>query len=310
MKGSQSVAVVTSIPPQITRSDGGRPVGNEYQNLCVRSWLKNGFQVLSVNAQDEAPALAGRFPAVRLMAVRRDARAIGGKRTPFIADMLQALLATNASSLGIINADLVFEPDGSWHRLSEILPGAVFALQRLDASSLLAGPLQPYMGFDGFFFDRTTASELMRMATGFAIGLPWWDCWLPAAAVVTGRRFGIIRRPAVVHLSHPQAYDEALHTLLAMTFARFVAARGREALPALIKECTEFVQLTAPPRPSPAHQQKVANAFAAAMGVWYPTLMQDTVDLRLKDNSIGLRAEMSPSLTAIFGSGFEERLRA
>jgi hypothetical protein len=306
----QSVAIVTSIPPQIARTDGGNAVGSDYQDLCIRSWLQNDFQVLSVNVRDEVQALEGRFPTVKFIAVQRDARAIGGKKTPFIADMLQALLATNASSFGIVNADLVFEPDGGWHRLSAILPGTVFASQRLDTSSLLVGPLRPYMGFDCFFFDRATALELMRMAAGFAIGLPWWDAWLPAAAAIAGRRFGIIHRPAVLHLSHPQAYDEALHSSLAMTFARFVAMHGRAALPAIAKECTEFVQLASAPRRSQAQQDQVANAYAAAMGKWYESLMRGRVDLRLGGNSTGPQTEMPPKLVAIFGSGFEERLRA
>ena len=306
----QPIAIATSIPPQIARIDGGNPVGSDYQDLCIRSWQETGFQVVSVNAHDEVPALKKRFPAVRFAEVQRDARAIGGKKTPFIADMLQALLATNAPALGIANADLVFEPDAGWHRLSPMLHRAVFASQRLDASSLLAGPLHPYMGFDCFFFDRATALELCRIAPGFAIGLPWWDCWLPAAAGVAGRRFGIIRRPAVLHLSHPQAYNEILHSLLSMTFARFVATYGRAALPDIVKECTEFAKLSSGPRGSPAHEQQVANAYAAAMGVWHSRLMQRAVDLRPEGNRIAPQIELSPKLAAIFGSGFEQRVMA
>src|SRR5688572_14955323 len=116
------IAVATSIPPVLSRRNAGRVIDAEYQKLCVRSWLACRFRVLSVNHEDEIPALAALYPEVCFIATKRDASAISGRRTPYIADLLRAVVDAPEPILGIINSDLVFEPSAAWR---EELPRVV-----------------------------------------------------------------------------------------------------------------------------------------------------------------------------------------
>jgi tetratricopeptide (TPR) repeat protein len=220
-----AIAVATSIPPSLPRRNADRAIDGAYQKLCVRSWLDCGFRVLSVNHPDEIPDLATAYPEVSFIATHRDASAVSGRRTPYIADLLSALLEAPEVVTGIINSDLVFEPSAVWQTwLPSAVGGAVVTGQRHDATSLLDGTFRKYYwGFDFFFFDIKAARDLLETAAPFAMGLPWWDYWLPAALSLKGRQVLTLERPTVAHLIHKEPSLDDGWRQLAMSFAAFVA---------------------------------------------------------------------------------------
>src|SRR5258708_34467970 len=91
MKGTpghlRRIVVATSFPPKLVRANGGRPM-EDYDRLCVQSWIACGFKIISLNAPDEIPALASRFPEVGFFPAGRNPSAVFGRKTPFIADLL------------------------------------------------------------------------------------------------------------------------------------------------------------------------------------------------------------------------------
>src|SRR5688572_3989433 len=221
---NEAIAVATSIPPRLSRRDAGRTIDGAYQTLCIRSWLACGFRVISVNHPDEIPALAAAYPEVSFTATERNASAVSGRRTPYVADLLRALVDAPEIVLGIINSDLVFEPSAAWQTwLPGVTADAVVTGQRHDASSLLEGTFRKYYwGFDFFFFDRRSARDLLETATPFAMGLPWWDYWLPAALSLRGRQVLTLERPTVAHLIHKEPSLDDGWRQLAMSFATFI----------------------------------------------------------------------------------------
>src|SRR5262249_35572871 len=150
---SDRIVLATSIPPSLSRKNAGRDISGVYQKLCIGSWIACGFRVLSINDADEVPALAAQFPEVEFVPVSRNASAISGRKNPYIADVLRALLDTPENAFGIINADLVFETSTAWQaRLPSALERALVVAQRHDTSSLLDGAFRVYFwGFDAFF---------------------------------------------------------------------------------------------------------------------------------------------------------------
>src|ERR1700733_6230934 len=130
MSAAQEVAIATSIPPKMTRLQNGEDIGERYQADCVASWIEAGFKVYSVNAPEEIPALAGRFPQVEFMPTDRDARAVAGRKMPFIDDLLLALARQDRLIVGIVNADICLETGRDW---IGPIAGAV-------ASNVLMGP--------------------------------------------------------------------------------------------------------------------------------------------------------------------------
>jgi tetratricopeptide (TPR) repeat protein len=230
------IAVVTSIPPVLSRRNAGRAIDAEYQRLCISSWLACDFRVLSVNHASEIPALTALYPEVTFTATERDASAISGRRTPYIADLLRAVIEAPEPVVGIINSDLVFEPSAAWNEeLRRLVRDAVVTGQRHDATSLLEGTFRKYYwGFDFFFFDIKAARDLLETAMPFAMGLAWWDYWLPAALSLKGRRVITLERPTVAHLIHKEPQLDDAWRELAIRFAAFIvqeAAMYRGALP-------------------------------------------------------------------------------
>jgi len=225
MTGSPAIVVATSIPPQSRPQDSGRRIDGDYQKVCIASWLECGFRILSVNAPDEVPDLAARFPQVTFIQVDRNAAWLSGRGNPFISDLLRTLSQVPERVVGIINSDIVFEPSLAWcEQLPQLTANTIVTAQRYDASSLAHGALRRFpWGFDYFFFEKPLADRLAERAMPFAMGLPWWDYWFPMAASLEGYETRVLERPAIVHLAHPTAYVESLWHRLGLTFAAYLA---------------------------------------------------------------------------------------
>ena len=178
----------------------------DYDRLCLRSWIECGFHVIAFNGPDEIPPLAARYPEIEFVPATRNARAVFGRSTPFIADMLSALAQRPEPVLGIINCDLFFEPAPAWRDLKAIAGKNIFVTgQRYDVRTLSGGALHRYFaGFDYFFFDRAAAETLAQSTQPFSMGLPWWDYWFPLSLMLRGYQVQCIARPAVLHLVHQQ----------------------------------------------------------------------------------------------------------
>jgi tetratricopeptide (TPR) repeat protein len=146
---------------------------------------------------------------------------------------LAALLASGCNKLGIINADLVFEPSPAWATsLPEAIGPSMLAAHRYDTSSLFDGALSKYyVGLDCLFFDSKTATDFTAEAGNLAMGLPWWDYWLPAVCQIHGRDVKILDRPGCAHLLHPQGYAEDLLLRFSTDFADFVLEKANRLTP-------------------------------------------------------------------------------
>jgi tetratricopeptide (TPR) repeat protein len=270
--------------------------------------------VLSVNHASEIPALAALHPEVTFTATERDASAISGRRTPYIADLLRAVIEAPKPVVGIINSDLVFEPSATWNEeLPRMVRDAVVTGQRHDATSLLEGTFRKYYwGFDFFFFDIKAARNLLETAMPFAMGLAWWDYWLPAALSLTGRRVITLERPTVAHLIHKEPQLDDTWRELAMRFAGFIvqeAAKHRGALPpgvsTVLPLCRALSQM-----PEQRWRNRGADAEIGQIAVQFiPAITTNAVSVPATRDPIaaGSPDEMSPQ--SVFRR-FDERLAA
>src|SRR5262245_29506916 len=309
-----TIAVATSIPPILSRRNAGRAIDSDYQRLCIRSWRDCGFRIVSVNDAEEIPALAGAYPEISFIAADRNASAISGRKTPYIADLLSPLLEAPEPVVGIINSDVVFEPSSAWQAwLPRVASDALLTGQRHDATSLLDGTFRKYYwGFDFFLFKREAAYELLETAMPFAMGLSWWDYWLPAAFALKGRQVLTLERPAVAHLIHKEPYLDDSWRELAVNFATFVAqqtANSRTPLPAgmaaLLPLCREIAQM-----PEGRRRNRNADAQISQIAVQFiPAITRKVVSAPMDE----AKAASLSSSTMIPGGvfqRFEERLSA
>jgi tetratricopeptide (TPR) repeat protein len=183
---------------------------------------------------------------VTFIPTNRNASKISGRKTPYIADLLTALAAAPEDIVGIVNSDLIFEPGPDWrHILPQAVKQAVVVGQRNDTVSLFGAiPKKYFWGFDYFFFEKGRIGQLIDSSLPFAMGLPWWDYWLPIALAFQGCDIRRLERPAIIHLDHGKGFKKPSLRSMAQYFIRFViqsADRDPAAVPArlhaLVTEC-------------------------------------------------------------------------
>src|SRR5262249_26327648 len=150
-----------------------------------------------------------------------------GRKNPYIADLLHALALQPEKVAGIINSDIYLPYEHNWPDtiLAAIGRNAVLMGQRADIDSL--SDLQPRIyeeGFDFFFFEKNT--DLPDLNRSFAMGLPWWDYWLPIAFAMRGLEIKLLAGPKALHLLHPAAWNEETWIFMALDFIEFAASEA------------------------------------------------------------------------------------
>lgn len=217
--------IITSLPPSLRRLDrNGGDIGAAYQRLCVQSWREAGFHVLSLNAPDEIELLRASFPDVEFVPVTKDGRAAYGKPYVYLHDAFRLGESLNAPSFGLINADILLsQPEWFAGSLTQATQDASLLSYRMDRTASIMTPGagtaaqrlrsdqadQPYIyGFDVFFFNRSMASLFQEDV--FAIGVPWWDLWVPLNILFHGHKLRLFRKPIAVHLDHQRNWQNSL----------------------------------------------------------------------------------------------------
>lgn len=197
------IALATSIPPRLVRNVDGREVGQEYQDRCVKSWIRAVFRILSANFADEIPILAERYPQVHFLPIERPE---SGWKAPSIRDLLRALVDQEEDIVGIINADILLDSNDWLNPIESAVHGAIVVGRRLDIDSLDLETHDAYLsGFDLFFFEREAIRDLSNRP--FSIGKPWWDYYLPLLFRLRGLEVRLLVVPHAFHLKHPTAFD-------------------------------------------------------------------------------------------------------
>lgn len=225
--------------------------------------------MLGINAADDIPPLAARHPEVEFVATTRDGRRSFGHSVPFITDILTILGGTGAPVIGILNSDLLFHPSDGWARIAATVQrGAIVAGRRHDLCTLNGGALYPYIpGFDYFFFSRAAGAELASTSQSFAMGIPWWDYWLPLSLACRGHALRSLASPLVLHLMHGERAGQP-HTetwrMLAFELADQLAGiADRQHVPAgwenLVALCRKMVSH----RHDPPHGPEIDHTIAA-----------------------------------------------
>ena len=171
------------------------------QNKAVSSWREIGFDVISVNCEEEISQLNGQVPNVDFISMGRDSRKKHGKPLIYLDDALAALTTTKASIYGIINADIILSAPGLTTKLKEGIKGKCFFGNRIEVQKIdeTVGS-RNMLGYDFFIFDPELPARIP--ASNFCLGMPWWDYWLPLSSLLTGFSNVYIDSRIAFHQSH------------------------------------------------------------------------------------------------------------
>lgn len=201
-----STVLLTSIPP--IKDDLRLNERLSYQKKCIATWLATGHQPISLNSEHEIPDLMSLFPEVDFHAAYRSTAPINHRNLVYISDLIALALEQPCERLAICNADVFFEPTIQFTAgLPSGLPLAYS--HRIDIANFeidIDG--KTFFGIDYVNLSKNFAAELTD--TIFALGLPWWDYWLPLDAIRKGFKPVSLtwdNRPLLQHLLHGDRWD-------------------------------------------------------------------------------------------------------
>lgn len=194
-----------AVPIELITSLIPRP--DRFQRMAVKSWLRLGFQVTSINVAAEQEILKPMYPELRFVAPRRDGRSRVGKPMIYFDDILECCAKSTAAMFGIINSDIHLAADAPLlETIVQEARGSLVYGSRFEVDSPLSARGWLYTsGFDFFFFDRTLLDVYPK--SDFMLGVPWWDYWAPLIPALKGFPLKNLRAPMAFHVSHPANYD-------------------------------------------------------------------------------------------------------
>jgi len=184
------------------------PKNIENQRKAVDSWIKAGFDVVSLNCKEEYDLIHRYFADIRFEIVGRGARAELGKPYIYFDDFMKFFQGSNYEICGIINSDNhLIDTDC---RLGEFIcreakKGFLFG-SRLEVKSLEEknGMIFEH-GFDYFFFDKQVS--FIYPKNDFCIGQPVWDYWVVYIPIIKGIEVKKVVNPLAYHVSHAINWD-------------------------------------------------------------------------------------------------------
>jgi hypothetical protein len=196
----RDATLYTSLPPRIVRTVAGQDVSDAYQRACIRSWTKQGFNVVSLNSRAEIDVLEKIHSDITFQEV-------AGAR-PRIVDFVDAIRRSDNAFAGIINADCLLLGNESVVQL--LLRGARNGLVLAERFNLRPKDGQvtgiSCSGFDFVFMHRDSIA-VFEFDDRITLGTPWWDYWFPLAFQQAGGKLFIPAAPILLHLDHPQNWS-------------------------------------------------------------------------------------------------------
>jgi hypothetical protein len=173
------------------------------QREALASWRSQGFQLVSLNSAEEIGVLEDSFPDLDFVPVANTAEALTGKPLVFVSELLNYLADSGHAFVGLTNADIHFATDpGLLEKVAHIANDSLICGPRFDVENLKDedGRLDP-VGFDYFIFDRSM--KHFWNTSRLCLGMPYWDHWLPFAALLSGVPLKILDAPIARHQIHP-----------------------------------------------------------------------------------------------------------
>jgi hypothetical protein len=211
---------VGEVEPRLILATSLSPVDErDVQATTVQSWLDNDMTVVAVNTAAEIDQFKPVYPDIHFIAAERTAEQYAHKPVPYIYDLLQAAKTQSSpgDTVGIINADIFLRPDpGLKQFLIQSAEGSVVLGPRVDVTTAdsfeVKAPISDpkfSVGYDYFIMSRDVVAVFAD--SPFAMGMPFWDYWLPLTAYLAGCDLKSLNSPIALHVNHETRWDETIY---------------------------------------------------------------------------------------------------
>ncbi len=207
---------------EITIATSIAPMNIELQQDAIATWMKLGFDIISVNSGEEINLIKEHFSGVKFVKADRNALPISGKPYIYFDDILHVLESTGVQICGIVNSDIYLFADENLIDFigKEARDGFVFG-SRIDINSLNSLTGEEYFkGFDYFFFSREIIKAYGQ--TDFCLGVPWWDYWAPLMPIIKGFPVKQLITPFAYHIQHPIRWSSKYYKYYGIKFLDYL----------------------------------------------------------------------------------------
>ena len=186
--------IATSISP----SNVDKQIG------CLKTWQNLGSKCVTLNFTSEVKDIQNAQSDFEVVEVDRSAKELVGKPLVFIDDFLQYFIKSPHSHMILLNSDLTLRYPQELNSALEAMDFDLFFGQRVDVSNISETKGELFKGFDYFVFSKDLAKNIPN--SNFCIGAPWWDHWIPLAAIFLNAKVYSCEEPIVFHVIHDVNY--------------------------------------------------------------------------------------------------------
>jgi hypothetical protein len=172
----------------------------EAQNEAIQSWLKK-YEVISVNTEEEISEIKEIYPDVNFISTNETYQYKNKKLIKFDS-ILSEMSKINGYSF-FLNSDIILKEDMEISINERHLNNGIYLSTRYDVDDDSVSFFK--WGFDFFCIHSKYLHHFKNEK--FAIGLPWWDYWLPICAYMNGFNLYHLDYELFYHRKHETNYD-------------------------------------------------------------------------------------------------------
>lgn len=183
------------------------PFDFEKQIRAVQSWVENGFYVIACNSREEIEILKDPFSTipVEFIEIESKSKKNGGKKLPYVQDILDIVSQRAEKVCGFINSDIIFSqmPIGMNEFIIDEALNSIIIIHRneideySDIQSLNWIP--HFGGIDVFFVDKKITWNLFD--DGFYVQ-SMWDLGILMKCKLAGIKIKEMINPVAFHKKH------------------------------------------------------------------------------------------------------------
>jgi hypothetical protein len=214
-------ALITSIPPkELKRTHHGIEIGEIYQKICIDSWREAGFQIYSVNNDQELKKNENAHEEIIFYTVKSDGTIFSGKPLVCFNDLLDCGYSTKEDIIAFTNADIFFSDVQKIAKIAKkIIPGKAIFSRRINVENIKERKGSTYIwGYDLLILHKNDL-DAIRTRQEMFFGEPWWDYYVLCMLFLNKIYVETFDSSYILHLSHKEAFEKkrweeiGIHTL-------------------------------------------------------------------------------------------------
>jgi hypothetical protein len=175
----------------------------ESQIQSTNTWTSK-FKVYSVNTKEEILKIKDKFKNIEFIETDKTID-INGRKLIKLNAILDSIVMKESKYSCIINSDIIFN--------NSIDPDKLFSKKHLDDGIIIGSRYEldgdkKYLfedGYDLFIFDIKNIK--IFYSDNFALGMPWWDFWIPMMADRFLLKIYNTKNEVIYHKTHDTNYS-------------------------------------------------------------------------------------------------------